>query len=45
MLENPNLENEVTVSFSTVNDDRITDEDIADYLKDQDLDTEVLAQL
>ena len=45
MLENPNLENEVTVSFRTVNDDRITDEDIADYLKDQDLDTEVLAQL
>jgi len=45
MLENPVLQNQEAVSFIGTGDDGITDEEIIEYLNNQELDTEVLSQI
>jgi hypothetical protein len=44
-VEDPNLENVLPVSFVSSSNDGITADDIVEYLQEQELDSEVLAQL
>jgi hypothetical protein len=45
LMEDPSEKIDESVSSITISDDGITDEDIIEYLKEQELDTDVLAQL
>jgi hypothetical protein len=45
MIEESNLTQDADISFTTTSNDGITNEDICDYLQEQELDSDVIAEL
>jgi hypothetical protein len=45
MIEDKDIEDDLPASFITTSNDGISNDDICDYLQEQDLDTEVLVEL